>query len=229
MLRCPNCNYLNEDDAEKCVRCNESLGRGPTNLRQGTNVGGGNPEKKTQIGATPSSPFLDSSANPTPSPKKMIVCRNCNYPNIASATICANCNQSLLSGTDQEVPDQSNVEKKNPPKVVRSPQKTVQLNQIGGLAGASGVQGFRLLEEGGKQVLEFQQDSVDLNREDLDKNNMAISGQAHANIEFEDGQWYITDKSSNQATFIQVTGKMPLTAGMVIIFGNKMYRFEPIE
>ncbi|HRI78936.1 MAG TPA: FHA domain-containing protein [Cyclobacteriaceae bacterium] len=226
MIRCPNCSFFNEDDAEKCERCNESLGRGPTNLRQGTHLGSGNNEKKTQIGANSSGPFLDAPSGPV-SPKRMIICQNCNYPNIASATICANCNQSLLTSPEKEKaptapPIQSTTGNTRPP------QKTVRLEQIQ-VGNEQSTQGFRLTEEGKKQSLEFRQASTDLNRDGLDKNNMTISSEVHATFEFIDGQWFISDKSSNQATFVQVKGKIPITGDTVIILGNKMYRFEPIE
>ena len=232
MIRCPNCSFLNEDDAEKCVRCHESLRRGPTNLRQGTHLGSGNNEKKTQIGAGSSGPFLDSPTSPV-SPKRMVICQHCNYPNIASATICANCNESLLNSPEPEK------EISEPPKTgtVQTPKgsstsppsnKTIPLKII---REAPTKIAFKLIDEASNQVLEFRQveSATDLNRDSLDKNNMTISSQIHATIEFIDGLWYISDKSSNQATFVQVKGKVPLTGDTVIILGNKMYRFEPIE
>lgn len=231
MIRCPNCSFLNEEDAEKCVRCHESLRRGPTNLRQGTHLGSGNNEKKTQIGAGSSGPFLDSPTSPV-SPKRMVICQHCNYPNIASATICANCNESLLNSPESK--DTSEPTSTTAPPSdsktsnTRSPHKTVKLEQIR-VGNEQATQGFRLKEEGANQALEFRQATADLNRDSLDKNNMTISSQVHATIEFIDGQWYISDKSSNQATFVQVKGKIPLTIDTVIILGNKMYRFEPIE
>ena len=55
---------------------------------------------------------------------------------------------------------------------------------------------------------------------------MSISGQEHAKFAFEDGKWYLTDQSSNGATFIQVKGKIELEEDAKILIGNKIYTFK---
>jgi predicted RNA-binding Zn-ribbon protein involved in translation (DUF1610 family) len=85
---------------------------------------------------------------------------------------------------------------------------------------------FKLIEERNQSVKEFNGAEVSVNRDNLDAGNMSISGQEHASFLFEDGKWYLNDKSSNGATFIQVNGKVELTEGSKILMGNRIYTFQ---
>lgn len=83
-----------------------------------------------------------------------------------------------------------------------------------------------MIEERSQSVKEFNGAEVSVNRDNLDAGNMSISGQEHASFVFEDGKWYLNDKSSNGATFIQVNGKVELTEGSKILMGNRIYTFQ---
>ncbi len=85
---------------------------------------------------------------------------------------------------------------------------------------------FKLTEERSQAPKEFSGAEVSVNRDNLDAGNMSISGQEHASFVFEDGKWYLNDKSSNGATFVQVQGKVELTNGTKILMGNRIYTFE---
>jgi predicted component of type VI protein secretion system len=83
-----------------------------------------------------------------------------------------------------------------------------------------------LVTDKGKTTLDFEGEEVSLNRDNLDANNKSISGGQHAKIEYENGQWYIKDQSSNGFTFIQVRDRMPIQSGDMIIMGNKLFVFK---
>lgn len=85
---------------------------------------------------------------------------------------------------------------------------------------------FKLIEERSQTSKEFTGAEVSVNRDSLDAGNMSISGQEHAQFVFEDGKWYLNDKSSNGATFLQVQGKVELTDGTKILMGNRIYTFQ---
>ena len=86
---------------------------------------------------------------------------------------------------------------------------------------------FVLRDINNNKAMEFSGDSVSLNRSHLDANNPSISSQEHVFFEFKNEKWQLTDKSSNGATFVQaVYPNMPLQNGMLIMIGNKIYRFE---
>ena len=65
-----------------------------------------------------------------------------------------------------------------------------------------------------------------LNRENLDEENMTLSGGEHAALAFKDGKWTIEDKSSNGATFVQANRPIELADGDMIILGQKIFRFR---
>lgn len=85
---------------------------------------------------------------------------------------------------------------------------------------------FKLVDERSQSAKEFTGAEVSVNRDNLDAGNMSISGQEHAKFVFEDGSWYLSDHSSNGATFVQVTGKIALTEGAKILIGNRIYTFQ---
>ncbi|CAN5329308.1 hypothetical protein BH09BAC1_BH09BAC1_04640 [soil metagenome] len=85
---------------------------------------------------------------------------------------------------------------------------------------------FRLVDERSQNGKEFMGEEVSVNRDNLDAGNMSISGTEHAKFVFEDGKWFLTDHSSNGATFLQVSGKVELTDGAKILIGNRIYTFE---
>ena len=83
-----------------------------------------------------------------------------------------------------------------------------------------------LTEEGtGRKVVLTQGVNL-LNRSNLDPGNASISGSRHAEMEFTDGQWFISDLSSNAATFIQCKTEQVLNNKVRIIVGNIIFRFE---
>jgi hypothetical protein len=65
-----------------------------------------------------------------------------------------------------------------------------------------------------------------LNRSNLDSGNPSISGQKHAILEFNDGQWYLSDASSNAATFVQCKDEQLIADKTKIIIGNLIFRIE---
>lgn len=85
---------------------------------------------------------------------------------------------------------------------------------------------FQLVDERSQAAKDFGGAEVSVNRDTLDAGNMSISGQEHARFEFVDGKWYLSDHSSNGATFIQVNGKVELPEGTKILIGNRIYTFQ---
>lgn len=85
---------------------------------------------------------------------------------------------------------------------------------------------FQLVDERSQSAKEFSGEEVSVNRDALDAGNMSISGQEHARFVYEDGKWYLSDHSSNGATFVQVQGKIEVSEGTKILIGNRIYTFQ---
>jgi hypothetical protein len=88
---------------------------------------------------------------------------------------------------------------------------------------------LRLLAREGetaKADLEFE-GSTELNRANLEPSNTTITGKTQAVIEYQDGTWYITNKSALQTTFIRVDEPVQLKKGDVILMGDRTFEFNP--
>lgn len=81
-------------------------------------------------------------------------------------------------------------------------------------------------EVGVLQTNVFQGESNDLNRANLDAENPTITSQVQAHLSLENGKWYLEDKSSQNTTFIHVSGRQELSDGDIVLMGNRMFVFK---
>lgn len=73
---------------------------------------------------------------------------------------------------------------------------------------------------------EFDETPVVLNRQNTEPENNSITSRQQAMISFENGKWYIEDKSTFKTTFIRVTKKTELEDGDIIVLGNREFKFS---
>ena len=78
----------------------------------------------------------------------------------------------------------------------------------------------------GYAPVSYSGEKIELNRANTDPNNQTITSQLQAEILWEEGQWYIVDKSAQKSTYIQVGEKTPLKDGDVILMGNRRFEFK---
>lgn len=74
--------------------------------------------------------------------------------------------------------------------------------------------------------LEFEGESVSLNRDNVDPGNNSITSKEQARIVFEDGKWYVEDKSAFKTTFVQAGRKTEIKNGDTILMGSRMVVFN---
>lgn len=72
----------------------------------------------------------------------------------------------------------------------------------------------------------FNSSKVVLNRQNTEPENNSITSNQQAILSFENGKWYIEDKSSFKTTFIRVTKKTALEQGDIIVLGNREFKFS---
>lgn len=119
-----------------------------------------------------------------------------------------------------------------PPKQPRDlSRSTIPLSRMGAVGEEEEKlpEGFKLVSDSDGTELEFKGIEEMLNRDKLDVGNMSISGREHAKIYYKDGNWQLEDISSNKATFVQIDQPVPLKDGMIVIFGQKIFRFQSLE
>ncbi|MBQ0141231.1 MAG: zinc ribbon domain-containing protein [Prevotellaceae bacterium] len=73
---------------------------------------------------------------------------------------------------------------------------------------------------------EYFGSNVILNRDNTDPSNNSITSKEQAEIMFEDGKWYIEDKSEQHTTMIQVNHKFEIHDGDNILLGNRLLSFK---
>jgi len=74
--------------------------------------------------------------------------------------------------------------------------------------------------------LQFAESSVILNRENVEKDNAAIDVEAQLSISFDNGDWYIENRSSLKNTYIVPAHKTKIQSGDIVVIGNRRYIFE---
>lgn len=77
-----------------------------------------------------------------------------------------------------------------------------------------------------KAKLPFEGESVSLNRSNVEPGNNSITSKEQARITFEDGKWFIEDKSAFHTTFVQAGRKFEIKNGDIILMGTRMIEFN---
>lgn len=77
-----------------------------------------------------------------------------------------------------------------------------------------------------RKTLKFNGNLNTLNRGNLDPENSTITRKIQAEISYQDGKWFIENKSQMYTTFILVNKKTKIEKGDIIVMGNKKFLFE---
>lgn len=75
-------------------------------------------------------------------------------------------------------------------------------------------------------TIKYSGNSIVLNRDNTDPNNNSITSKEQAVLSYEEGVWYIEDKSQMQTTYLHVSKKTKLEDGAIIILGNRRFIFK---
>ena len=74
--------------------------------------------------------------------------------------------------------------------------------------------------------MRFTGENIVLNRDNTDPGNPSITSRVQAELTFEDGAWYLLDKSALRTTFVHAGRKTKLEDGDVILLGNRRFIFK---
>lgn len=74
--------------------------------------------------------------------------------------------------------------------------------------------------------MEYEGKSIILNRENTEVSNRTITSKEQAEIVFEDGHWYLLDRSELRTTFIQANRKIEIIPDDIIVLGDRRFKFE---
>lgn len=73
---------------------------------------------------------------------------------------------------------------------------------------------------------EYSSAEVVLNRQNTEPDNFTITSQQQALLTFEDGKWYIEDRSAFKSTYIRVTRRTELHDGDIVSMGDRDFEFS---
>lgn len=231
-MRCKNCGWENPDGLTKCEKCgavlqsvNEAqnyqctvheVADMPKPLNQ-TACEGGVWQEPVAPAAMPQAPVQTA---PT-------VCPNCGYPLRAGAMRCPNCGTMVNESAPQE-PVAAQYKAPNRPQEIAANPMTGTVNPRIQVAPAAKCSLEPIAQEGAEtpKVCELKGDLHELNRANLDPENLTITSKVQAQLVCEQGQWFIEDKSQQHTTFVYVGSKTPLQEGDIILMGNREFVFH---
>ena len=183
----------------------------------------------------------------------IVTCQYCNfYPILSSAIVCPQCNKPLvLDSASMNKPEDMPEKQKEEPEALenlypqkedvqgKEPQGTIcrpfylkDSEELGKTKKDTVPPSFKLttLPEEYEQISpvtqQFDNGSAILNRDNTEPGNMSITSKEQAEVKYEDGNWYIENRSKAKSTYLIVERKVELQSGDIIILGNRRFKFE---
>lgn len=80
-------------------------------------------------------------------------------------------------------------------------------------------------EEQQPEASRYEGPEVVLNRSNTEPDNLTITSKEQAVLSFEDGKWYIENRSEMQSTLIVANRKIELQEGDIVLLGDRRFRF----
>ncbi|CAN5587206.1 hypothetical protein BH23BAC1_BH23BAC1_25440 [soil metagenome] len=206
-MKCSNCGFLNKEDRKVCEKCEASL---PKNEQQKVFSKGGGffGAPATAHGKSRHDQFIDTPNVSNPIPTVTYKCPYCNYYPLKSPVSidqpCVNCRKT---GEIEE----------------KKASGTRSFNNTDFWGPVHQAATLTLMNMQTKQNLKFEGDEHILGRERISPNDQSLSKE-HVKFTHEDGQWFLEDISSNGATFIQVTEKVPVGSETMVVLGKNYYK-----
>ena len=221
-MRCNNCGWDNPDNSQRCEKCNAPMKDSmvmpksdASDTRSNTPISG------TVKGGNASLPYLDNPVADQPNEERQkpdqgqSVCSKCGFPVHKDAVKCPQCGNILQAAKQENVP----AEKKKKVAGTVSPWDKPKFSQCF----------FKPLARDGEnefQEIEFTGDEIELNRENLEQNNMTITSKVQAVLKNIDGKWFLVDKSALQTTFRLISEPYELKKGDIILMGDRKFEFD---
>jgi hypothetical protein len=205
-MRCKYCGWENASELQKCIKCGQLLSGEIQAAPQIQELRVDNlPVKGTIKGADPALPYIDQA-----------VAR----PNDLDQEF-----ERIASGR---------------PNPKNANEREIRKVNAGGSTPVSGtIDPYRQVKEQScslkiiprenekKDVtIELEGDQVILNRDNLEPGNNTITGKQQAILEFKDGDWYLTNQSTQETTFLLIKGSLKLNDGDIIVMGDRKFCFK---
>lgn len=224
-MRCKNCGWENAPGSLTCEKCHAPLSSsvGPSVPHPAPSSAPAAPaEPAVMKGTLPEAPFvspggqvhLAGAAAAAAAGASVQSCPKCGYPMARGMQVCPNCGTSSVKAAGADP-----VQKPRPGTI--NPWATPQEGSFCTL---------KPLPWQGEGIdhapISYSGAQIALNRSNTDPNNQSITSNVQAELSYEDGAWYLEDKSSQQTTYIHAGRRMKLQPGDIIILGNRRFEFK---
>lgn len=239
-MRCKNCGWENPNGLNKCEKCHSQLTMNGLEDKPTNQV-----SERMKSTVAENVIFEDKAQNPVP-----ITCPQCGYPVSNHFSYCPNCNHKLTEKNEKQGAickscgahisvDAKYCSACGTPTSKESPvhphiERTGLGTRMGGpSAFAKAANTFCTLKPipwEGERVnynpITFSGDVIVLNRSNTDANNNTITSREQAVLTYENGSWFIENKSELKTTYIRINGRVKLNDGDIIILGNREFEFN---
>ncbi|MCM1036126.1 MAG: FHA domain-containing protein [Bacteroides sp.] len=203
-MRCKNCGWPNDDGVARCVKCNASLSALPGGQAAPSAVS----DSGVSLNATLREAPADGCASEAPDG-----CAKCGYPLSAGMKVCPVCHAPVAANAAAAAGDTNLGATVNPwAAPTDTPDCTLECIPW-------------QTETAGYAPVRYAGPSVVLSRANTDAANNTITSREQALLLYEDGRWYIENRSDMHTTLLRVDRRLPLEDGDVIVLGNRMFKF----
>ena len=170
---------------------------------------------------------------------------NCGWDNLSDTTVCLKCGQLLSISTGYANNQNDFVSREGYGEAIPKPtvlnanpnrekcRKTVvfpTLNEPDTHSDITPHCSLTIIPEENENIpsekMEYEGKSIILNRENTEVSNRTITSKEQAEIVFEDGHWYLLDRSELRTTFIQANRKIEIIPDDIIVLGDRRFKFE---
>lgn len=240
-MRCKNCGWENPEGLDKCEKCHNTLNdcshdhqsTTPSSDRMKSTVAENVVFPNAGAAFVPatcpkcgypvsngssSCPNCNYELKPAPTTQQVQTCKNCGSDIPSNAKFCPTCGNPTIT----DVPQSQHFK--------QSPMGTVMGGPSGGPGFSTRFCTLRPVSWPGEDVrhnpITYSGDLIILNRSNTDANNNSITSREQAVLTFEDGVWYIENRSDLRSTYLRVDGKVKLTNGDIIVLGNREFEFK---
>ena len=216
-MRCKNCGWPNRPEETNCSKCGTPLESGSPSVQnyEAPSISNQTVRENDVFGQV-------SQPN---------ICSKCGYPLRPGLQKCPNCNCQVDGAAKIEEPTRPVVNPVRRPTVIGVPNVNGTINVW--TDGPIGITPSFILspvkrngERRQPEDIEFEGESVLLNRDNTEPGNLSITSRQQAIITRKDDKWFIEDKSEQKSTFVQVSTPLEIHDGDIILLGNRLFIFH---
>jgi len=242
-MRCDNCGWDNPDGNIKCEKCNVQLKNPREDYTSREYIVEERDIKKTayETGAVIDDEALESK------PTGITRCPQCGYPLRSNDDSCPECGASVYALSDDEldIEDETLLDEYNGQRNVktvryaggriRQTESTVnpweqiiedEEDDVVPEPATCFLKPLPRENEEEKGIIEFNDNTIVLNRENIEPDNQTITSQQQAVLRYVKGKWYVEDLSTLQTTFLRVKEPTEIKDGDILLLGDRQFLFS---